>query len=409
MIKDDKFVKNICENAGKPKKLSVIFAEERNTISYKPTFVGITGSVLSAILLNQIMYWANKSGNQFYKFKLPCDHNLYKKGDSWCEELGFTQYEFDGALKQISCRIMKNKDTNQECFVWYYIDSNRLTWYFVNWKHLNKKIFEHYQIDEDLRDMESESTSYELNGKNRFSYLEKTDLAKSGKSTWLNGKNQDRLYIDTETTNKDYYHRRQEPVAQENIEQKKKLIDDDDFENYPQAENPLVEEKQINDNKTDETFRLLKKYGLTVRQCSKIISKTSADEIMNHCDQINKHIETGKVKNIPAYVISCFENSDITIVNEISEKIEAKKRETARNKAETMKVESEAEEKAKMDAEAEERRINGLISQATTEQIENFEKSIANNGILLAKYKETKFESIFIRSAFAEFMEVNNV
>jgi len=86
---------------GYPSDLTQTIIEDKSLIIYRPRLNQITGSVLSSILLHQIIYWAYKSNNLFYKFKEPCNHKLYKPGDSWTEELGFTRWENETALKKI--------------------------------------------------------------------------------------------------------------------------------------------------------------------------------------------------------------------------------------------------------------------------------------------------------------------
>lgn len=86
-----------------------LLADDKNSVSYRPSFARLTGSATAAILLQQIVYWWSKSGSQpFFKFKEPCEHKAYKEGDSWCEELAISRAEFDCAIKAISTRISKS-------------------------------------------------------------------------------------------------------------------------------------------------------------------------------------------------------------------------------------------------------------------------------------------------------------
>lgn len=117
-----------------------LLAEDRDLVSYRKSLRKLTGSVTSAILLQQVLYWFTRQGYQtFYKFKEPCNHKLYKPGDSWTEELGFSKREFDGALKRIGTKITSGKKktallegrdiTN---VVLYWIGNDRVTWYEIN-------------------------------------------------------------------------------------------------------------------------------------------------------------------------------------------------------------------------------------------------------------------------------------
>lgn len=117
-----------------------ILAEDRNVISYRRRLNYITGSVTATILLQQIIHRASTNGYKpFYKFRSPCEHSLYREGDSWVEELGFTPREFDGALHRIGTKITKDvkkkeilESDDTKALVIYWTDANRVTWYQLN-------------------------------------------------------------------------------------------------------------------------------------------------------------------------------------------------------------------------------------------------------------------------------------
>ncbi|MCK8827131.1 DnaD domain protein [Natroniella acetigena] len=140
-------------NLGEPSIICKAIVEEKKSLVYKPALNEITSSVLSSILLQQIMYWAEKSDNKFFKFMSPCKHEKYKKGDSWQEELGFSKYELRTAFKNIAFKLgkSKNKIKKKDAFVIYYTDSKRLTWYSINWNVLNKAINSIYSENLDSR------------------------------------------------------------------------------------------------------------------------------------------------------------------------------------------------------------------------------------------------------------------
>ena len=116
-------------------------------IVYKPFLSTITGSITSAIMLERIRYyWKMKGNSEFYKFNADCEHPLYREGDSWQEELGFTRSEFEGARKRIATRI-KQGDSKNDAFevfskdgklkpvnhiVIYWRDSDNVLWYDFN-------------------------------------------------------------------------------------------------------------------------------------------------------------------------------------------------------------------------------------------------------------------------------------
>jgi hypothetical protein len=80
--------------------------EDSYTISYRPAFARLAGSVTAGILLQQVFYrWTRHGREPFYKFKEPCQHKDYQPGDSWCEELAFTRREFDGANSEIGTKV----------------------------------------------------------------------------------------------------------------------------------------------------------------------------------------------------------------------------------------------------------------------------------------------------------------
>lgn len=142
-----------------------LLAEDKRSIAYRPRFASLTNSALSAILLQQIIYWWKiKEKQPFFKFREPSNHNSYKPDDSWCEELCWNAYEFDTALKVIATKITKgvkksdvlggdvpirkDDESDQDFYirleaalkrcVLYWTDSHRVTWYQVNEQILGK-------------------------------------------------------------------------------------------------------------------------------------------------------------------------------------------------------------------------------------------------------------------------------
>ena len=125
-----------------------IIAEDSKAVLYRPALLKITkGSIPGAILLSQIIYWDNIKGGKFYKFGEPCASEKYTTGDSWLEELGFSQKVVSTALKSIGFKLgKKNKERYGVAYkkeklnhiVLYYTDSNRITWYTLNRDLLGK-------------------------------------------------------------------------------------------------------------------------------------------------------------------------------------------------------------------------------------------------------------------------------
>jgi len=121
-------------------------AEDRNIIPYRKSLRALAGSVTSTILLQQIIFRSqNHDDATFYKFRAPCSHELYRPGDSWTEELGFSVKEFDAALAHIATKITRGKSkfevmdsTDAKSLVLYWTDASRVTWYMLNRDLLGK-------------------------------------------------------------------------------------------------------------------------------------------------------------------------------------------------------------------------------------------------------------------------------
>ena len=106
-------------------------------IKYYPELGKAFNSICAAVLLKQIDYLFEANGNEpFYKFKAPCEHELYQVGRSWIEELGVCRSEFDKALARLGAvkvvKGVKLVDAKERALIVYYTDKNRVTWYWLN-------------------------------------------------------------------------------------------------------------------------------------------------------------------------------------------------------------------------------------------------------------------------------------
>lgn len=116
-------------------------------ILYRPRLKLLTGNINAAILLSQVNYWwFERQQTAFYKFAAPCNHKLYKTGDSWREELGFTRTELETALKYIGTKTHNPEERDAlraevpagdallpvSRIVLYWRDSDNVTWYELN-------------------------------------------------------------------------------------------------------------------------------------------------------------------------------------------------------------------------------------------------------------------------------------
>lgn len=134
-----------------------LLAEDKEVISYRKQLNNITHSVLSTILLQQMIFRAKqKDWQPFYKFRAPCKHKLYKPGDSWTEELGFSGAEFDTALKRIGTKVTKGikkskvfEDVSINSLIIYWTDASRVTWYQLNVELLGNLTKSNYLVKQE--------------------------------------------------------------------------------------------------------------------------------------------------------------------------------------------------------------------------------------------------------------------
>ncbi len=142
----------------KPKNLSLdpaasMFAGDKRIIPYHKQLNSATGSVLATLFLRQVAYWAKHWNNPFYKFNGPCEHVLYREGDSWQEELGFSKREFATARDAVSTKIthgVSKKEvlecgTDVKSLVLYWTDSNNVTTYLLNVSLFNRVVNKAYR------------------------------------------------------------------------------------------------------------------------------------------------------------------------------------------------------------------------------------------------------------------------
>lgn len=116
-----------------------IIANDKNIIPYRKELNLITGGALESIFLAQLLYWYKVNDcNEFFKFREPCDHPLYRQGNSLVEELGFSIKIINRIIK-----VFKNKG-----FLSTRTTLNRTTYYKVNIELINELLSEVYTSDE---------------------------------------------------------------------------------------------------------------------------------------------------------------------------------------------------------------------------------------------------------------------
>ena len=75
-------------------------------IKFYPSLQSATGSNIASLILGKLEFFFSnpKFSGGFYKFSESCDHPLYRKGDSWSEELGVSRKVFNRAFDLIGVR-----------------------------------------------------------------------------------------------------------------------------------------------------------------------------------------------------------------------------------------------------------------------------------------------------------------
>lgn len=128
--------------------------DQRDSIPYKRSNRHIAGTMKGAIFLAQAVYWHGiMGGKPFYKFKEPCNSPYYKKGQSWCEELGLSKREFNACLSTIGKKIKQNDARDPNVLIHFWVDFRRLTYYEINIDLYAKLKNEYYQKIAEHLDM----------------------------------------------------------------------------------------------------------------------------------------------------------------------------------------------------------------------------------------------------------------
>ena len=73
-------------------------------IKFDPRIKRFTGCDRATLILEKIEFFFSKQPDGFYKFIEPCSHRLYKKFDSWSEELGCDRKCFTRSWEKIAFR-----------------------------------------------------------------------------------------------------------------------------------------------------------------------------------------------------------------------------------------------------------------------------------------------------------------
>jgi len=143
------------------------------SIPYRPAYNKITKNVAASILLQQIWYWWSKQGGDFYKYRTPCSQS--KDDDSWIEELGFTEYQFDKAIKILGKKVTTGDSLTEffdKSLVIWWTDNDRKTWYRVNEKNFFYAVGLAYKSPEILEENNLSNLLCNCDG---HSYIDSSD------------------------------------------------------------------------------------------------------------------------------------------------------------------------------------------------------------------------------------------
>ena len=151
--------------------LAKLLGGDSKAVPYRPELAKQVGGIAPAILLQQVVFrWNGQGQKAFYKFKEPCNHHLYKEGDSWLEELGFSRREFDNAIKEIGFKNTQ-ETTQDEAYqsgkpVVYWTAPDRVTYYTINLDALIEVLAQAYNVPLKYESDFTKSTDRALDQKN---------------------------------------------------------------------------------------------------------------------------------------------------------------------------------------------------------------------------------------------------
>ena len=125
------------------------FAQKR--IPYIPELKPLCDDSISAtILMMQMEYWFSSRPEGFYKFLKPCAHERYHVGDSWTEELQFSEHEFRSSFDKIGVRYKSKTQLEQVPLVDDVFQGQYYLSYFDTRKGMTVYLRNHVLIDEQL-------------------------------------------------------------------------------------------------------------------------------------------------------------------------------------------------------------------------------------------------------------------
>ncbi len=342
--------------------------KQQYQIAYPQCLVNIfEGDHLSAMILNSFLFWAKKTNNYFYKFIEPCNHPLYKKGDSWCEELMMSKNSVRYQFKKLKDYILVRKGCSN------------LNFYSVNYEliyeklrqdepNLNQNNFEHEESDEKIITSESEKVdlpvrkSELLSEKINTSEREKIDVP-SGKNTLPTEKKSTSLLSVNHQSNT--------------------------------ISLPEDEIKKMN---------VLKSVNILGNDGETICKKFSLDFIQKKIDLVKSKFDKGEIHSIRTYALSLFRNEPSEISPYEAEKIQEKKEKEAEKRK---KIEQEKQNKI---AEAEKQkafmqRTDELLKTATENDLNLFVDELKDKSpVIYQKYLLYGIKSLLVESHYRQYL-----
>jgi len=150
-------------------------------VKYHPQLSKALGNDNAALIIDRLEYWFAKKSNGFYKFFEPCQHPLYREGDSWLEELGFSRKSFLHAFSFIGTRYSsctsfhKLQDKFQgKLYASYYARQTHQTFFIRNHQLAEdflSKIFGGLPNDEQQQSVEPHSSLKPTTNRGKPSFL----------------------------------------------------------------------------------------------------------------------------------------------------------------------------------------------------------------------------------------------
>jgi len=362
------------EQLGTNSTASNILAQEHSLCYYHPVLVQfLNDNISAAILLQRMIYWGSKQNNHFYKFKEPCPHRLYRPGDSWKEELGFSRRTFDSSMKIIGAKYNPSKDDKvPDAYILYYTDIQRLTWYMINWNKVNILLEEafHRKVQNALY---VKCETYDRKSAKRT--IEYKDT--------INTSNKDS--ISTTTTVPD------------------NIIPATETKIAAAAFVEVLPDKTA-DPSLEEKLNLLKHYGISDTEALKTANKFSLDFIKNKLRLIENKFVKGTISNLQGYIIHVFQTEQED-VSEFEKNINTKKEMSAqKRKQEELKKERQRQIEEEENKEFE-RKTDKLLAEASLNDYKNFKKWLEKESSLVyGKYIREGTSSYMVEMFLRKFL-----